>query len=191
MPPKTKKLSDNINPNLNTVKGILNVSIHRIAAATNKAYSVVCYYFNGIKTPPEDWINTFCSVYCVDKTWLINGTGEPVFTGKPEPTVVSKSSTGAGARVKEVRKKAGLSQKEFGKRIGLTQQGILNIEKDITSLTAFTTTRIENEFDVGGEWLMFGDESKKDFPLSKKLADWLWTKPEVRAKLWEEMERDS
>ena len=187
MPPKTKKLSDKVQPNLLAVKNALSVSIRLVAASTHKAYSAVGYYFKGVKTPPEDWIDIFCSVYCVDKDWLINGEGDPVFTGKPDIAVVAKFSQNAGARVKEVREKAGLSQKEFGERIGLTTQGIFNVEKDMTNLTSFTVARIEEQFDVGADWLMYGDIGKKNFPVSKKLIDWLWKNEDERKRLWERM----
>ena len=188
---KVEKLSDNVTPNLNTVKTVLALSLTKISATTNKALSIVGCYFRGEKNPPEEWINTFCAVYCLNKDWLINGKGEPVFTGKPALSVVLKSSQNAGARVRAVRKKAKLTQTEFGKRLGLSRVGVYSIERNSTNLTPFSAAKIEEEFNVGADWLMFGDEDKKDNPVSEKLIKWLWTKPEVRARLWEEMERDS
>ena len=192
MPPKTKKISDRIQPNLITVKNTLSVSLRRIATATGKAVAVVNCYFNGKKNPPEDWINTFCAVYCVDKDWLINGAGEearePVFTGQPALSVFLKSSQNAGDRVRAVRKEAGLTQTEFGKRIGISQHAVFDLEKDNTKLTPFSAGRIEDQFDIGADWLMFGDEGKKNFPVSDKLIKWLWKNEDVRERLWREME---
>lgn len=218
MPPKTKKIkkiSDRIQPNLITVKNTLSVSLRRIATATGKAVAVVNCYFNGKKNPPEDWINTFCAVYCVDKDWLINGTAteptavepadkdrtregiagegveetrKPVFTGQPALSVFLKSSQNAGDRVRAVRKEAGLTQTEFGKRIGISQHAVFDLEKDNTKLTPFSAGRIEEQFNVGADWLMFGDEGKKNFPVSDKLIKWLWKNEDVRERLWREME---
>ena len=180
MPLKTKKLSNKVHENLLKVKKQLKLSIIRVATATNKASSVVGYYFRGEKNPPEPWIDIFCSVYCVDKDWLIDGDGEPIFTGEPSISVVCKSSENAGKRVRQIRKAAGLTQAEFGEKIGMSYGGIYCIEKNTTKLTPFTSARIEEAFDVGADWLMYGDDGKKDFPVSKKLIDWLWTKPEKR-----------
>ena len=185
---KTEKLSDNVYDNIIAVKNILKLSVRRIASATNKASSMVGCYFNGTKNPPKDWIDKFCDIYCIDKDWLINGTDEPVFTGKPDISVISKSSSdGAGMRVRQVRKKAGLSQTEFGEKIGLSQTGIYAIERGTTNLTSFSAAKIEEQFNVGADWLMYGDEEKKDFPVSKKLIDWLWENEDVRKTLWERM----
>ena len=123
----------------------------------------------------------------MDKNWLINGDGEPVFTGEPSASVLCKPSDNVGGRVKQIRKTAELTQTEFGKRIGLSQAGVLSIEKNTTKLTPFTLAKIEEEFDVGADWLMYGDEGKKDFPVSKKLIDWLWTDPDERERLWRRM----
>ncbi|MBR0079670.1 MAG: helix-turn-helix transcriptional regulator [Synergistaceae bacterium] len=89
--------------------------------------------------------------------------------------------------VRRVRKDAGLTQTEFGERIGMSQGGVYSIEKNITNLTPYTSAKIEEEFDVGADWLMYGDEEKKDFPVSKKLIDWLWSNPDERESLWRKM----
>lgn len=212
---KVEKLSDNVIPNLRAVKAVLGLSSMRIAEATNKAPAVVGRYFRGEKNPPEDWINTFCAVYCVDKDWLINGTAteptateptdkdrtregiagegveetrKPVFTEEPAPSLILKSSQNAGDRVREVRKEAGLTQTEFGKRIGISCINVYNIEKNTSNLTPFSAGRIEEQFNVGADWLMFGDEGKKNFPVSDKLIKWLWKNEDVRERLWREME---
>ena len=41
--------------------------------------------------------------------------------------------------------------------------------------------------EVGVDWLLTGDESKKRFPADKAMVDWLWQHPEVREELWERM----
>ena len=184
---KIEKISDKVHGNLLKVKKKLKISIMRVATATNKASSIVGCYFRGEKNPPEEWLNIFCDIYCVDKDWLINGDGDPVFTGEPDISVVAKSSQNAGARVREVRKKARLSQTEFGKRIGLSQTGIYALERGTTNLTPYTSAKIEEQFYVGADWLMYGDEGKKKFPVSKKLVDWLWKNEKVRKELWDRM----
>ncbi len=187
MPHRIQKLSDKVTRNLNVVKKRLNLSLRRIASATNKSFSTIGFYFRGVKNPTEDWIDIFCSVYCVDKDWLITGDGDPVFTGEPNKSVLVRSSEGVGARIREVRENAGLSQREFGEKIGMTSQGVFYLEKNKTAPTSFSVARIEDEFDVGADWLMYGDNGKKNFPVSKKLIDWLWKNEDERKRLWERM----
>lgn len=190
MPYKTKKLSDKVTKNLLLVKNRLNLSVRRVASVTNKAYSIVSQYFRGTKNPPEAWIDLFCQAYCLDKDWLINGDGEPNFTGEPDKSVITRSSDNVGARIRELRESLGLTQKEFGEKIGMTLQGVFYLEKNKTAPSTFSAAKIEEQFDVGADWIMYGNEEKKEFPLSEKLIKWLWTKPEIRKKLWKEMERE-
>lgn len=163
MPLKVEKLSDKVHENLLKVKKQLDLSVRRVSILTNKASSIVGCYFNGTQNPPESWIDIFCSVYCVEKDWLINGDGDPVFTGEPNISVFCKSSENASQRVRQIRKDAGLTQTEFGERIGMSQGGVYSIEKNITNLTPYTSVKIEEEFDIGADWLMYGDEEKKRF----------------------------
>ncbi len=190
MPPRTEKLSDNLLSNLLAVKKQLKLSIRRIAETTNKASAIVGCYFNGAKNPPKDWVETFCRVYCVDKTWLIEGVGEPNFIGKQEAAVIHKTA-GTGLRIRQLRKYFDLTQGEFGERIGISQHAVFDLEKDNTKLTPFSAGRIEEQFNIGKDWLMFGDEGKKNYPLSEKLTDWLWKNENIRKELWERMERDN
>ena len=84
-----------------------------------------------------------------------------------------------------------LTQGEFGERIGISQHAVFDLEKDNTKLTPFSAGRIEEQFNIGKDWLMFGDEGKKNYPLSEKLTDWLWKNENIRKELWERMERDN
>ena len=45
--------------------------------------------------------------------------------------------------------------------------------------------------EVGVEWLLTGNEERKNFPLEGKLAEWLWRHPEVREELWKRMEESA
>ena len=58
-----------------------------------------------------------------------------------------------GERVKAVRKDAGLSQTEFGQRIGLSFGGISDIERGKTDSTLQTRRAICAEFNVNPLWL--------------------------------------
>ena len=42
--------------------------------------------------------------------------------------------------------------------------------------------------EVGVDWLLTGDEEKKQYPADKMLIDWLWQHPEIREELWERMQ---
>ncbi len=59
-------------------------------------------------------------------------------------------------RIKEIRKSAGLSQEEFGKRLSVTKTSISKIEAGINNPSDQTIKLICSEFNVNEEWLRSG-----------------------------------
>lgn len=62
-----------------------------------------------------------------------------------------------GARVKEIRKHLGLSQKAFGERLGVTDAAISSIESGRRGITEQMIKAICREFDVNYDWLKSGE----------------------------------
>lgn len=68
-------------------------------------------------------------------------------------------------RVKELRKTIGLSQKDFGKKIGVGDTAISKIEKGENTPSEQTIKSICREFNVNYAWLMEGvGEMFSDLP---------------------------
>lgn len=59
-------------------------------------------------------------------------------------------------RVKELRKKLGLTLEKFGEKLGVTKQTISRIENGVNSLTEQMLKSICREFNVNEEWLRNG-----------------------------------
>lgn len=59
-------------------------------------------------------------------------------------------------RVKELRKALGISQKEFGARLGVTDAAISSIESGRRSVTEQMEKSICREFNVSYDWLKYG-----------------------------------
>lgn len=59
-------------------------------------------------------------------------------------------------RIKEIRKSEGLTQKEFGRRLTLSQSQIAGYENGTTSIPNRVINQISKEFCVNVEWLTSG-----------------------------------
>ena len=59
-------------------------------------------------------------------------------------------------RIRQVRKSAGLTQTEFGEKLGLTKSMIAQVETDKAKLSDRSVKDICREFDVNYEWLTTG-----------------------------------
>ena len=75
-------------------------------------------------------------------------------------------------RIKEIRKDHGLTQVEFGTRIGVKGNTITNYETGLRTPTDAVILSICREFDVNKEWLKDGIGEKYNPVLkSKQIAD--------------------
>ena len=59
-------------------------------------------------------------------------------------------------RVKQIRKKLNLSQKQFGEKIGLKANSISDIENEKNALTNQNIKLICSVFNISYDWLLYG-----------------------------------
>lgn len=83
-------------------------------------------------------------------------------------------------RVIEIRKKLRLNQKEFAKRINLSQTHLSSIECGVRELTGRVADDIARVYNVNKEWLLYGKEPVfidflADLDLHPKVRDFMKT----------------
>ena len=54
-------------------------------------------------------------------------------------------------------------------------------------LTEDKARKIADALEVGVDWILYGDQEKKYFPVNEKMIEWLKTHPEERERIWEKM----
>lgn len=59
-------------------------------------------------------------------------------------------------RIKEVRRSLGLSQEEFGRRLGITKSAVSRIESSLNGASGQTVKSICREFSIDYAWLTTG-----------------------------------
>jgi hypothetical protein len=76
-------------------------------------------------------------------------------------------------RVKELRKKLGLSGEKFGERIGIRRSAVSNLESGRNNLTEQMIISICREFNVNEEWLRHGTgDMFISMDVEDQLMDW-------------------
>ena len=93
-----------------------------------------------------------------------------------------------GNRLKQMRIEKGLTLKELSDLVGLSDSQLCLIENGESNLKKKRAADIATVLHVGVEWLLYGDEEKKYFPLNHQMAQWLWNHPEERERIWKMME---
>ena len=96
-----------------------------------------------------------------------------------------------GNRLKQMRIEKGLTLKELSDLVGLSDSQLCLIENGVGTLTEKRAVDIAEALEVGLEWLLYGDEEKKSFPVNGKMVEWLKAHPEERERIWRKMNRSS
>lgn len=136
--------------------------------------------------PSEKLILKVCEVFHVDPEYF---NGEmPVDQSVQK---VEVDTAGAGRRLSIARQEKGLSMWELSRRSGISQPQISFLESGKYQLKRKAGEKLAAVLEVGVDWLLTGDEDKKDFPADKVLINWLWQHPEVREELWNRMKEKS
>lgn len=149
----------------------------------------------GDTVPGDKLIERICSVFGVNPLYFTESgeSCEPEISvqdavEKPRDSV--EVYQGLAARLKSVRTERGMSQHELGRRSSVEPSHISRVENHGQAITMPTVEKLAEALEVGTDWLMNGDENKKDFPVNQKLINWLWEKKDIREKLWELMKSE-
>lgn len=182
---------DTARKHLSSAKALLGLTNRKIAEATGVWNTTVGRYVNGEMDVTKEWAEKFCEAYHLDIGWFMSGEDDqpPVFTGEIGASII-KDVSGAGKRLMEMRHKLGMTQKEVRGVLGLTHTAYSRIENGHVKLTTENAQKIEDEYGVGAEWLLYGDERKKDYPVGRRMIEWLWENMDERERIWHLMREE-
>ena len=74
----------------------------------------------------------------------------------PDPPHLPSGISPPGGRIRALRQRFSLSQKDFAERVGLSQSTLSQIENDRYNPSYATIAYLAHEFDVDGNWLLRG-----------------------------------
>ena len=167
---------------IHDLRSYLGLSLSDLGGAIGYTGTHILRIEQEVVHPSERVIQKICDVFHVDPSY---------FTGEmPVEQAVQKvevDTAGAGQRLKTARADRGLSMWELSRRAGISQPQISMLESGKYQLRRKAAEKLAAALEVGVDWLLTGDESKKRFPADKAMVDWLWQHPEVREELWERM----
>lgn len=142
---------------------------------------------NAVK-PDERLIAKICDAFHVNPRYF---TGEMSVEQAVRKANEDEARAEAAQRLMSARQEKGLSTWELSRRTGISQGQISMLERGKYQLKRKAAAKLAEALDVGVDWLLAGDEGKKQYPADRKLVDYLWQHPEVRAELWQRMEEES
>ena len=96
-----------------------------------------------------------------------------------------------GQRISELRKNVRMSRNQFAEYVGCTGPTISRLENGKNAIERPLAIRIAEKCHVGVDWLLAGDEDKKEWPVDRTLTDFLWSHPDVRKMLYRMIDEEA
>lgn len=148
----------------------------QFAKRINKTSSFVSTVETGRCGLSPATFDTICSVFGVNEEWLRSGAGEMLVSPM---AAVDKSMI--GNRMKDVRKKAGLTQQEFADKIGFHKNQVYNVEVGKSIPSDDYMSSVATIFQVSVSWLKTGagEMSAVTPEIDDELLEWLKENPDV------------
>lgn len=95
----------------------------------------------------------------------------PLASAVEKPLTTEEIRRGIAQRIKNLRSEEQLTQVELGRRVDIPSNNIACIERGERDLSVRYAKKIADYFGVGVEWLLTGNERKKEFPVSEGLVE--------------------
>ena len=172
-----------MNEKIHELRMYLGLSLRAFGEPIGYTGMHISRFEKNVLSPDERVIQKICQVFHVDPSYF---TGEL----RVEHSVqkVDVDTAGAAQRLTSARLEKGLSMWELSRKAGISQPQISMLESGKYQLKRKAGAKLAEALDVGVDWLLTGDEGKKQYPADRKLIDWLWEHPEVREELWKRMD---
>ena len=172
-----------MNEKIHDLRLYLGLSLRAFGEPIGYTGMHISRFEKNVLSPDERVIQKICQVFRVDPSYF---TGE--LSVEQSVQKMDVDTAGAGQRLTSARQEKGLSMWELSRRAGISQPQISMLESGKYQLKRKAGEKLAAALEVGVDWLLTGDEGKKQYPADKKLIEWLWEHPEVREELWKRMD---
>lgn len=166
----------------------LKLSQASFAEPLNLSPTHIARFEKGISPVSNHTFNLICEKFNVNPRYFEDNVDMAV---EDAVTLITddEKNRAVGSRLKAARLEKGLSQMKLKDLSGIEQSVITRVENG-AKLTEKAGRRLAEALEVGYEWLMTGDESKKLYPADERLINWLWKNEEIREEIWKRMKED-
>ena len=192
---------------ISNLRAYLQLSQAGFAAPLGLSSTHIARFEKGVSIPSPETIDEICKVFCVDRRYFEGSIYTPDILNEgssPDDHSVDESSEnraqmivesavkkmnpqeGIAERLKSARKERGWSQNELAKQSSVDRTVLSRIESGAT-LTEKQAVKLAETLEVGVEWLLKGDEEKKDYPIDQRMIHWLWKHEDERREIWNRM----
>lgn len=155
---------------LRELRHYLKISVRDFSSRLGVVPTTIYWYENG-GTLTESHIKDICQAFNVDKEYF-----------KGMQSIIPDAIT------RDMMNERGIkTNKELSLLSGISTTRLSDIMAEKNKLTEDKARKIADALEVGVDWILYGDQEKKYFPVNGKMIEWLKTHPEERERIWEKM----
>ena len=137
----------------------------------------------------EKVVFKICRKYRIAEEYF--SSDKPISFYIEKPKTQKERKIEAGIRLKEARNCKGISQTKLAKMIGVTEKLISASEVGRVRLIDSKAEAIAEVLDVNKDWLLYGEEYRKRYPLNEQMLNWLNEHEEIRKDVWIRLKEDT
>lgn len=168
---------------IETIKEDLGLSLSEMSKQMGYAHNQMFRLIHREIQLTPSFIETFCATFNVNIDYLLDGKGKKFLI---QPKQYKKNEI--KKRLKELRNDEDVTT--YSLKINIYPSNYRKIESGETKLTEKSAIKIAEANDVSVDWLLYGDEESKIYPVNKEMLEWLNKHPEHRKKIRKLMESE-
>ncbi len=131
----------------------------------------------------QKYLDAFCKALRVDPEWVLKGGSDSV-----KRTVQNQAT--AADRFSQIRRERELTPVTMGRMIGVSGAQVSAMESGKMPIPEKVMERVETNLGYGREWLIFGDETQKYWPMNSRMIRYLKDHPQKRQEIWERIREE-
>lgn len=176
-------MREELSVRIRNLRAYLQLSQAAFAEPLGLSPTHIARFEKGVSTPTSETIDAICKVFSVDKRYFEETNAS---ISIEEAVEKMNPEEGIAGRLKIARDAKGWSQNELAKRADVNQATINRVEFG-AKLTEKQAVKLAETLEVGLEWLLKGDEKKKNYPVDQRMIHWLWRHEDERREIWNRM----
>ena len=176
-----------MNEKIKELRKLLNLSLVAFSKPLGCSPTHIKRMEVGTVIPGEEFISKLCEVYHISPAYF-DGT---VSIEELDIKDQEEEKKEIGKRLKQARKEKGMTLKELSLLASITDAQLSLTENGHYRLKENRAEDIAEALEVGVEWLLHGDETKKDDPVNHRMIEWLWKHPEIRKEIWNQIHKET
>ena len=166
----------------------LKLSQASFAEPLNLSPTHIARFEKGISPVSNHTLEQICIAFNVNPRYFEDNVDMAV-EDAVELITEEERNQAIGSRLKAARLECGLSQMKLSTLSSIEQSVITRVENG-GKLTEKAGRRLAEALEVGYEWLISGDSSRRDYLADQRMIEFLWKREDVRAELWKRMVED-